>query len=89
MQYKVRQLIWKVTSAMSSTRVRESFTANFERDHEVGAAVAVYHRGVLVVDLAGACAIAFQTRGTFPKDGTADFLRNQRDYSFRSKHVVG
>jgi CubicO group peptidase (beta-lactamase class C family) len=33
--------------------VRESFLSNFERGLEIGAAVAVYHRGSLVVDLAG------------------------------------
>jgi CubicO group peptidase (beta-lactamase class C family) len=33
--------------------VRDSFLANFAQGHEVGAAVAVYHRGKLVVDLAG------------------------------------
>jgi len=33
--------------------VRESFLSNFEQGQEVGAGVAVYHRGKLVVDLAG------------------------------------
>src|SRR6516165_493993 len=33
--------------------VREPFVANFEQNLELGAAVAVYHRGKLVVDLAG------------------------------------
>src|SRR3974390_2084549 len=33
--------------------VRETFVANFEQNLELGAAVAVYHRGKLVVDLAG------------------------------------
>jgi len=32
--------------------VRDAFLANFERGHELGAAVAVYQRGRLVVDLA-------------------------------------
>jgi CubicO group peptidase (beta-lactamase class C family) len=32
--------------------VQDAFIANFERGQEVGAAVAVYHRGALVVDLA-------------------------------------
>src|SRR6516225_2615947 len=33
--------------------VREAFFANFEQNLELGAAVAVYYRGKLVVDLAG------------------------------------
>jgi len=33
--------------------VREAFVANFEQNLELGAAVAVYYRGKLVVDLAG------------------------------------
>jgi len=33
--------------------VRESFLGNFDQGQEIGAAVAVYHRGKLVVDLAG------------------------------------
>jgi CubicO group peptidase (beta-lactamase class C family) len=33
--------------------VRDAFVANFEQNEEVGAAVAVYHHGQLVVDLAG------------------------------------
>ena len=33
--------------------VREAFVANFEQNQELGAAVAVYYRGKLVVDLAG------------------------------------
>jgi hypothetical protein len=33
--------------------VRETFVANFEQNLELGAAVAVYHHGKLVVDLAG------------------------------------
>ena len=33
--------------------VRESFLANFGQGQEIGAAIAVYHRGKLVVDLAG------------------------------------
>jgi CubicO group peptidase (beta-lactamase class C family) len=32
--------------------VREVFSSHFEHGHEVGGAVAVYHRGKLVVDLA-------------------------------------
>ena len=35
------------------TAVRESFLGNFDHGEEIGAAVAVYHRGNLVVDLAG------------------------------------
>ena len=35
------------------TAVRESFLGSFDEGQEVGAAVAVYHRGKLVVDLAG------------------------------------
>jgi CubicO group peptidase (beta-lactamase class C family) len=34
-------------------RVRETFLDNFDHCREIGAAVAVYHRGELVVDLAG------------------------------------
>ena len=33
--------------------VRDAFLAGFEQDQELGAAVAVYHRGKPVVDLAG------------------------------------
>ena len=33
--------------------VRESFLGNFDQGREIGAAVVVYHRGRLVVDLAG------------------------------------
>ena len=33
--------------------VRDAFLGGFERNQELGAAVAVYHRGKLVVDLAG------------------------------------
>jgi CubicO group peptidase (beta-lactamase class C family) len=35
------------------TAVRDSFLGNFDQGLEIGAAVAVYHRGKLVVDLAG------------------------------------
>ena len=33
--------------------VRDAFVVGFEQNHEIGAAVAVYHQGKLVVDLAG------------------------------------
>jgi CubicO group peptidase (beta-lactamase class C family) len=45
--------------------VRDAFVAHFERDQELGAAVAVYHRGKLVVDLAcGVFARGSDTRYT-------------------------
>src|SRR3974390_3548642 len=47
--------------------VREAFVANFEQDLELGAAVAVYHRGKLVVDLAG---------GLFARGSETRYLRD-------------
>jgi CubicO group peptidase (beta-lactamase class C family) len=44
--------------------VRDAFVANFEQSEEVGAGVAVYHRGNKVVDLVG---------GSFDADRTGDY----------------
>ena len=48
------------------TPVRDAFVASFEQNQELGAAVAVYHRGELVVDLA---------RGLFTRGSTSKYTR--------------
>ena len=49
-------------------RVKEAFTANFEKHGEVGAACSVYHRGKKVVDLWGGVADEESGR-LWPEDG--------------------
>ena len=46
--------------------VRDAFVAGFEQNQELGASVAVYHRGELVVDLAG---------GLFTRGSTSKYSR--------------
>ena len=62
--------------------VRESFITKFEQDQENGAAVAVYHRGVLVVDRAGGMRDGISNAAYSRKMGQRTFSPTKRITAF-------